>query len=142
MVEKALAQWNQGFEGHEGHFIAGHGRIAARRSCRARAFDDGIRGLTEADEIPLAVHVGHDEGHRAGCGDVIERAEAQRGLLGATVVVILRDGLAGGFALQGDRRGGGEYLHRDTGEAFQVAVPLKAFNGHIGDLHDAGKGLG
>ena len=79
MVEKALTQWDQGFEGHEGHFIAGHSRVAAGRSCRVRASDDWIRGLTEADEIPLAVHVGHDEGHRAGYGDVIERAGRSTG---------------------------------------------------------------
>ena len=141
MIETASSKWNEGFQGREGHFIGNGGRIAAGRSCRLSGLDDGIRRFVQADEVPLAVGIGDDEPQRVGGGQSVERPEAQRGGLDASVIVVSGDCLAGRRAHELHLCRRGEHLHGDGGKAFQVAVALDHLTGHIGDREDAREGL-
>ena len=141
MVDTASSKWNEGFQGREGHFIGDNGRIAAGRSCRLSGLDDGIWRFVQADEVPLAVDIGDYERQRVGGGQSVERPEAQRGGLDASVIVVSGDGLAGRRALELHLCRCGEHLNGDCGKAFQVAVTLDHLIRHIGDREDAWEGL-
>ena len=76
-----------------------------------------------------------------GGGQSVERPEAQRGGLDASVIVVAGNGLTGRRAFERHLYRCGEHLHGDGGKTFQVTVPLDQLTGHIGDRNDAGEGL-
>ena len=85
---------NERLLGIERHLIGADCGIAGRRSRVSAFLDDGARLLMLADDIRLVVAVGHDEGDVPVKGHVVQRLEAQGGLLYPAVVIVCRNSLA------------------------------------------------
>ena len=128
---------NERFLGIERHLIGADCGIAGRRSRVSAFLDDGARLLMLADDIRLVVAVGHDEGDVLVKGHVVQRLEAQGGLLYPAVVVIRRNGLAGGHADKRYRRHVGEDAHWDSSEVFVHDFSLQPFGWDIADGLDS-----
>ena len=123
--------------GIERHLIGADCGIAGRRSRVSAFLDDGARLLMLTDDIRLVIAVGHDESDVLVKGHVVQRLEAQRGLLYPAVVVIRRNGLARGHADKRYRRHVGEDAHRNSREVFVHDFTLQAFGWNIADGLDS-----
>ena len=90
-----------------------NGRIAARRSCQLRNFYSGEWRLMQAHEELTTVNVSDDESQRVVGRDCIQRIEAKRSLLNASVVAILAYRFAGCSPFDAYGRAIGKHLHRE-----------------------------
>ena len=128
---------NERLLGIERHLIGADCGIAGRRSRVSAFLDDGARLLMLTDDIRLVVAVGHDEGDVLVKGHVVQRLEAQRGLLYPAVVVIRRNRLARGHADKRYRRHVSEDAHRDSREVFVHDFSLQPFGWDIANGLDS-----
>ena len=99
--------------------------------------DDGARLLMLTDDIRLVVAVGHDKSDVLVKGHVVQRLEAQGGLLYPAVVVIRRNGLTGGHADKRYRRHVGEDAHGNSRKVFVHDFSLQPFGRDIADGLDS-----
>ena len=124
---------NERLLGIERHLIGADCGIAGRRSRVSAFLDDGARLLMLADDIRLVVAVGHDESDVLVKGHVVQRLEAQRGLLYPAVVVIRRNGLARGHADKRYRRHLGEDADGQTRKVLVHDLTLKVLGWDVAD---------
>ena len=101
--------------------------------------DDGARLLMLPDDVGLTVAVSDDESDVPVLWHVVERPEAQRGLLYPAVVVVGGYGLAGGHPDKADRDDIGKYTDGQPCEVLVHDLALQPFGWHIADGLDAWK---
>ena len=122
---------NERLLGIERHLIGADCGIAGRRSRVSAFLDDGARLLMLADDIRLVVAVGHDEGDVLVKGHVVQRLEAQGGLLYPAVVIISRYRLTGRHTDKRYRRHFGEDADGQTRKVLVHDLTLQPFSGNV-----------
>ena len=124
---------NERLLGIERHLIGADCGIAGRRSRVSAFLDDGARLLMLTDDIRLVVAVGHDESDVLVKGHIVQRLEAQRGLLYPSVFVVCRYCFTGRHSNKRYRGYAGEDADRQTRKMLVHDLALQILGRHITD---------